>query len=512
MISFGEVLPIELQLGLLSDLIYSRDFPSSLVRFTQVDFNGSVIGRDRQIWRQALQFYFPFINDSAISKESNYTEQVKDTPFQLFKTLYKRCAKILKSENVTFADYVKAMLNEWDDIPVKKHPVLIGLSIAAGQKIVFSNEQLAKARNYSFLFSAALGNRTTFLNIMNDAVQPNSNFKCRALVISTECGQLTLCAYLLSHAQADLSRHSLSEAFLNACTLGYHQIVKLFLTPPLVQMLVFHLPKALYLACMQGNTIVVVDLLNNPFLKTNYRALNEAITCAVTYAQLEPLNILLQEDYLKKNLLLMIDLLKMSVARSHPEMTGLILRNANVTFSQVVISDAIQQAINNADDETVLVILKSRLAIIAPYARRKILYSFAEKGREALINYLLENDQKTFDSANIGQVLRLAASNNHTELVISLMRKYGDKISESDKNVITTMPCYHSSSLLKTLLGYSDIAELTTLFDQVSLVDCAKTELNGNSCLVQYGYVKACVKGIDAQAKQSGPLSYKNRF
>ncbi len=511
MISFSEALPVEMQLWVLADLIYSRDFPSSLIRFSQGNQDGLILGRDNQIWRQAIRFYFPYIEALAFTKEPNVNEGFKDNAYQHFKTLYKRCSSILKSENIAFSDYVKAMLNEWRDIPVEKHAVLIGLSVAAGQQKVFSHDQLSLAKNYTLLFSAALGNKTTFINVMNDAVPPTDDFKRRAMIVTSEYGFLSLCTHLLSHANAALDRKTLSDAFLNACTFGYIKIVQVFLSQPLVQTLTFYLAKALYLACMHGKAAIVVELLKNAHLKANHLALKDATRSAVTFSHLGPLEVLLQEVSLAKDNLLMIDLLKMSVERSNADMTAMILAQAKVNFPLIVILDAIQRAIDNEDDKTALAILKGKMQTISPYARRNILYSSAEKGRAAIVDYLLENDPKTFNSQNIGQALRLAASNHHTELVISLMQKSGDKICESDKKYIMSMPCYASSILLRMLSGIGEIEELTSQFEHFSLEDATKSEGKENVCLMQFGSVKACVKSIDDRIKQQSQ-SFKKRF
>ena len=267
---------------------------------------------------------------------------------------------------------------------------------------------------------------------------------------------------------------------------------------------------------MQGGLAIVTELLRNDNLKRNFAALKEAIECAVRFSELTTFEVLLQEPIVANNQLLMIDLLKLSVDKQNSQMMSVILKHAKVTFPLVRILDAIHLAMNKPDDQTVLLLLKSSLKI-APYARRDIFYNAAQKGRRVIIEHFMNDAAKTLTEQNVSHAIRLAASNNHTDLLLDLIRYCGSNLTTSDKKFIRATACYQSSSVLKlhTALAepikISDIPEITEITQQFKSVKLEDeiVEQPSQHCLMQYTLAREALNSIDSSRKTNS-LDKKN--
>ncbi|MBS0287037.1 MAG: ankyrin repeat domain-containing protein [Proteobacteria bacterium] len=508
MISFGE-LPEEIQLPIFADIIYSRNFPSSLVHLSQVSIRAKRIAQDDQLWRQAICFYFPFVK-TLPAGESFFQDQFRNQPLKLFKLLYQHVCLILKSENLTFGDYAEFLLKETSSVPANKQTVLTGLCLAAGQRKAFSQAQLALAKNHCLLFSAALNNKITFVSTMSEPIATTTEFKRSALLIAAEYGFLTICAYLISHAQAALDRSTLSEAFLKACSAGNCKVVQVFLTQPLVQQITFSLAKALNIASIKGDTDITTELLKNTHLRSNKRALADAIKVAVENEQTGPLNVLLQHAELNKNILLMIEMLQLSVKKKNSKMVAMIMSSAEINFSLIVLSDAITFGLDYNDHETAHIILQNKLWKIPAYARRQLFYKAAEKGALNIVKLLLDKDPKSFNPQNIGQALRLAASHNQEEVVRYLLDNHPQLIPATDRSFVLSIPVI---SGIQKKQDVDDIVELTKQFASFTVTESILHK--ENNYLKQFGSVREHVRVIDkkiAEGTSRQILSTSNSY
>ncbi|MBN9287179.1 MAG: hypothetical protein BGO43_02055 [Gammaproteobacteria bacterium 39-13] len=426
----GDGIPDEVRLNILTALIANDNFPHSLLLFSLASRNSYMLSHDKHVWREALRFYFPFT-------ENAHKERFSQDPYSLFKACYKPCIRLLKSEGLTFNDYINVRLNNWSNITAEKKSFFIGLLHVVGHGNTFDAKELnSDAEDHAIHCCAVLSISHPLVTLLLRTAPPIAPQVLRkAFVLAAENGFEFLTAYLMTHHHVALDKQSICDALLKGAVNGHLRLTQKLIEPPHAQIVHFSLPAVLKATAANGHVEVVKALIVKPALKTNFQALSDAIRVAVTNQHIGVVFALLQNPSLAKDTVLVIDLFKMSAANRSAAIVGVILTNHQIDFPILIISGTLKTAMEQGDEATAHILLEHKYKHFPLFTKRQLLSSAAEKGYLSLVTFLLENDPELFDQSLRRQAFRAAAANNRAEVMAFLRGKI--EVQEDEIQILT---------------------------------------------------------------------------
>lgn len=469
-------LPSEVHLNILSFLIHSEKFPHALFNFSTLSKYSLNLARDSHIWREAIRFYFPFVEAALHEQfienpldENPFHRQFYEDAFSLFFTCYKISKTILLSEKIDFLTYAKAV-SAGAGIAQGKKTILARFLFAFGHKRKFDPTDIPPGtENYALPFFVALRLNSKVSELLQPQLPPIHIYLVRlALLEATEGGNLSLVNLLIAKMPFALDDLTIREALIIACRRGHKSIVDVFFSHYTQQALRFALPMALKAACRNNHVEIVFELLSKKSLQDNPTALTEGITIAFKNGYHVLVCTILKNASLANDAPFLLDFFNRAFAQGDNAVVSIILTEAKTPLPATTLFDATMASLKKNNETMGLTLLKHQVASLRLYQKHQIFYKAAAQGCVSITQFLFEHQADLLDQTQIGEVLKSAALANQPIMLKWLIENMGAQILAADKKAIIHTACFKQTGIsIEELMGSHIEEEITHLITQI---------------------------------------------
>jgi len=429
----------DLRLQVLEQHVYNTDFPRSLLSFGETARHNNELAKDWTLWRQAIAFYFPV---TVNYKRTAYLRE----PLVLFQSLYRSLQPLLSKHHLTFSQFVKAVIEQNADLAAEQMDVLQGLLLAAGHPMFKGTTLNANIYEHALLFAALLGNSGLVDTLLTERKFPFSKAAvCQALQDAARLNHPFIMGSLLTNMHQFLDSATLRNALITAAEQGNTRIVAQFLQQPFLRIISFSLKRVVHIAIAQNYTDMLSIILRGNDLHRYSCEIRTGALAAVEKNNTHTIEQAFRLAPAQFDDMTIRKLLRTAAKLGNNSLINLFCAHSAITHHPSVLLESLHLAMEHEHESTALLLLQAGRVQLKPFVKRELFLEAAKHGFNSIIDDLNKQDHLKVEVPMLQSAVNLARLYDHEDTVEQLTTALSQMNLNSAAKPITPSFIRHTS-------------------------------------------------------------------